>query len=225
MFKNQDSQSEGTGMQTKRIILYILLALGIVAIGAGAWFIVNPPGEVLKGTLPGLPVTKMLVPHEITVPQGSPVILMCSASRNASTKNYLYIYSGREVIAVFEGEARPDLGRQGFRFWKKSLLRSEQFDSLVLLFEDKQAQLNDKYRFAGYPNVDNTTMTGDMNTYLSIDYQGITKNVEAVDYLSPYSSYFSGTYAGMPSPLAEICQTLNDIALTSQTVLREILTP
>jgi hypothetical protein len=209
----------------KKRLLYTLGVLGLILIGAGAWFVVNPPVEVLEGTLPGLPVTKMIVPGEITVPQGSPVIVMCTASRNASIKDYLYIYSGREVIAVFEGEARPDLGRQAFRFWKKSLLPAEQFDSLVQLFEDKQAELKDNYRFAGYPNWDNTTMTGDMDTYLSIDYQGITKNVEAVGYLSSYSNYFNGTYAGMPSPLAEICQTLNDIALNSQTVLRENLTP
>lgn len=210
---------------TRKRLLYILGVLGLILIGAGAWLVVNPPVEVLKVTLPGLPATKMIVPGEITVPQGSPVIVMCSASRNASMNNYLYIYAGREVIAVFEGEARPDLGRQGFRFWKKSLLPAEQFDNLVRLFEDKQAKLNDNYRFAGYPNVDNTTMTGDMNTYLSIDYKGITRNVEAVDYLSSYSSYFNGTYAGMPSPLAEICQKLNEIALTSQTVLRENITP
>jgi hypothetical protein len=210
---------------TKRSLLYILLALGILVIGAGVWFVINPPVEVLKVTLPGLPVTKMIVPSEITVPQGSPVIVMCTASRNASMNNYLYIYTDRRVIAVFEGLARPDHGRQGFRFWKKSLLSAQQFDSLVQLFKDKQAVLNDNYRFPGYQVVENETMKGDMDTYLSIDYKGITKSVEALDYLSSYSSYFSGTYAGMPSPLSEICKTLNDIALASETVVRENITP
>jgi hypothetical protein len=209
---------------TKRSILYILLALGILVMGAGVWFVINPPVEVLKVTLPGLPDTKMIVPKEISVPQGSPVIVMCTASRNASMNNYLYIYSDRRVIAVFEGGTRPDHGRQGFRFWKKNLLSAEQFDSLVQLFKDKQAELNENYRFPGYPNVDNTTMTGDMDTYLSIDYKGMNKSVEALDYLSSYSSYFTGTYAGMPSPLAEICKTLNDMALASETIVRENLT-
>jgi hypothetical protein len=210
---------------TKRSILYILLALGILVMGAGVWFVINPPVEVLKVTLPGLPDTKMIVPREITVPQGSPVIVMCTASRNASTYSYLYVYADRGVIAVLEGGTRLDLGRHGFRFWKKSLLSEERFDSLVQLFKDNQAQLNDNYRFPGYPNVDNTTMRGDMDTYLSFDYKGITKSVLALDYLSAYSSYSTGTYAGMPSPLAEICQTLNDIAVTSQTVVRQNLTP
>lgn len=209
----------------KRRILFNLGVLGLVLIGVGAWFAANPPVEVLGVTLPGISVTKMIVPSEITLPRGSPAIVMCTASRNASTYNYLYIYADRGVIAVLEGGTRPDLGRQGFRLWKKCLLSEERFDSLVQLFKEKQAQLNDNYRFSGYPNVGNTTMTGDMDTWLSIDYKGITKSVVALDYLSPYSSYFSGTYAGMPSPLAEICQSLNDIAVASETVVRQNLTP
>jgi hypothetical protein len=209
----------------KRRLLYNLGVLGLVLIGVGAWFAANPPVEVLKVTLPGRPVTKMIVPGEITVPTGSPVIVMCTASRNAAMNNYLYIYAGRGVIAVFEGGARPDLRRQEFRIWKKSQLSAERFDSLVQLFKDNQARLNDSYRFSGYPSVDNTTMTGDMDSYLSIDYKGLTKSVLALDYLSSYSSYFTGTYAGMPSPLAEICQTLRDIELNSETVVRQNLTP
>ena len=209
----------------KRRLLFNLGVLGLVLIGIGAWFAANPPVEVLKVTLPGIPVTKMIVPSEITLPRGSPAIVMCTASRNASTYNYLYVYADRGVIAVFEGGTRPDLGRQGFRFWKKSLLSAERLDSLVQLFKDNQAQLNDNYRFGGYPNVDNTTMTGDMDTWLSIDYKGLTKSVMALDYLSGYSSYFTGTYAGMPSPLAEICQTLRDIELNSEIVVRQNLTP
>jgi hypothetical protein len=209
----------------KNRLLYNLGALGLVLIGIGAWFAANPTVDVLKVTLPGAPVTKIIVPSEIAVPQGSPVIVMCTASRNASTYSYLYVYADRGVIAVFEGGTRPDLGRQGFRFWKKSLLSADRFDSLVQLFKDNQARLKDNYRFAGYPSVDNTAMGGDMDSYLSIDYKGTTKSVVALDYLSAYSSYFSGTYAGMPSPLAEICQVLNEIALDSPTIVRQNLTP
>jgi hypothetical protein len=40
-----------------------------------------------------------------------------------------------------------------------------------------------------------------------------------------YSSYSTDTFAGMPTPLAEICQILHDIAWTTEEVVRENISP
>lgn len=169
----------------------------------------------------GAPETVLKIPGGVQTPPGPPIVILNTFSHNASTCDYLYIYQDGSVIAVYEGLERDDLGRPGFRIWKAGMIDPQQIESLSALFAESVHTLQDSYRYSGYGSAETGFHTGDMDIYLKYDYQGIRKTVRAYDFLSMYSSYYAGTYAGLPSPMAEICEKLERISLETPQVLRQ----
>jgi hypothetical protein len=188
-------------MVSKRVVLYILLAVGVLLIGIGVWKLVGRP--------------------ETVTPAGSPIISMKTEDDNVSTQEYLYIYENREVMLIWDIEKRPGLGRNASRIWRQGSLTQDEFDNLIQLFKDNIGQLQENYQFPGYGSAETGMFTGNMNVTISINYQGMSKTVIAKDYLSMYSSYSSGTYAGMPAPLDRIAEKLNEISMSTVEISRE----
>jgi hypothetical protein len=199
--------------------LIIVAVAGVVLIGSGIGFILKP-GTVSSPALivAGKPVT---LPPGIEVPQGVLAFSLGTVNRNATTASYLYIYENGSVLRSEEASPRQDLGRPGFRIWKCLQLTQAEFAGLADFIQANAAGLEVAYQFPGYAGPGGTPLTGDMDTGLVIKYQSVNKTVSALNYLSPYSDYFAGTYAGMPSPLGEICQKLNEIAVRTQEFSRE----
>jgi hypothetical protein len=156
-------------------------------------------------------------------PTNAPIVVTGSTHQNSTAGEYLYLYDNRLSIFIQESGTRADLGRQGSKIWKSSVLSQDEFSALTILIASKAGDLKDEYQFPGYGGPDGVTYTGDMNTLITIDYQGINRTVRAANYLSAYSNYFKGTYAGMPSPLAELCQKLNEISMNTEEFYRQAM--
>ena len=199
--------------------LIVLAVAGVVLIGGGIWFILKPgtasaPALIISGK-------EVVLPPGIKAPQGVPAFSLGTVNRNASTGSHLYIYENGCVLGTQDASTRQDLIRPGFRIWRCLQLTQAEFAGLADFIQANAAGLETAYKFPGYTGPEGTSFTGDMDTALVIKYQGINKTLSALNYLSPYSDYFAGTYAGMPSPLGEICQKLNEIAVKTQEFNRE----
>ena len=193
-------------MKSRRLIYAVVLVLGLILIGAGVWLVLNQDSNRVS---------------EKIKPAGSPIITMKVTNRNASSHQYTYVYEDKTVLSLDIGDTRADLGRQGFRIWKYGQIQPEEFNGLIQLFRDNISELEENYQYSGYSVSDGQTMLGDMDTTLSINYDGMVKEIFAKDYLSLYSSYYPGTYAGMPSPLDEICKMLWHISTETAEFNRE----
>ena len=176
-------------------LLVSLLILGLMLVGGGIWWKM----EASSGNT-----------------QFFPVISMEVNNGNAGSHSNLYINQEGAVIDIEIGDAQPDLGRQAFKIWKKSQLLQTEFDSLISLFKDNIDNLKNNYQGSS-----DGIQYGDMDTVLSISYQGMTRQIVATGYLSMYSSQLQETYAGMPSPLDKICQRLNEISVKTIEFARE----
>jgi hypothetical protein len=190
-------------------VVAVALVLGLALLGGGIWAFLHP--EVKHSATVSIAGTQINLPAGTEVSKNAPVIVMGVTHQNSTTREYLYLYDNRLVIFLQEAGVRPDLGREGSRIWKTGVLSQNEFNDLMSLITSKTDELKEAYQFPGFSGPDGNNHTGDMNSLISINYQGIQKTVKAANFLSAYSDYTTGTYAGMPSPLAEICQKLNEI--------------
>lgn len=190
-------------MNPKRIIIIVLLVLGLLLAGGGLWL-----GTNLASAIPS--------------PDGNPVIVMKTTLLGAGTQSYLSIYPDGTVINIEEAGLRQYAAMSGptSRIWKTGKLEATELSSLMQFIGDNADKLEAVYQFPGIVTPTGI-ISGDMDTVLQIDYQGISKTVLALKYLAPYSSLYLGTYAGMPSPLAEVCEKLSNVAITTSEVTRE----
>jgi hypothetical protein len=193
-----------------------LIAAGLIIMG-----ILTGCAREIDTSVTSVPETVLKIPGGVQSPPGSPIIILNSFSRNASTCDYLYIYRDGSVIAVAEGQKRTDLGRPGFRIWKTGKIEASQIKLLSEIFKESIPSIQDNYHYSGYGNAETGLYTGDMDIYLKYDFQNIQKTVRAYNFLSKYSSYLAGTYAGLPSPLAEIYEKLNRVSLETLQVMRQ----
>lgn len=192
------------------------LVLGLILIGGGVWTLFghntsNTNSMIVSGI-------QVKFPPGSPLPQGSPFLTMNTFNNNASTSSCMFVYGNKIVVKV------EDITDQKLRLVKNYQMTQIEFDDLILLLNEKGGELNSVYQFEGYDGGNGTKIFGDMDVYLSITYQNISKSVIAQKYLSPYSDYHAGTFAGMPSPLADIYQKLYDISLKTQEIARSNIT-
>lgn len=193
-------------MTTKRGILYILLALGLVLIGSGVWLMLGPAQT------------------KVSIPEGNPVIYEKLDYVMRGEFSYLYIYGDGSIIYIEEkGLRMPSPGHPPTRTWKTGKLASEQLNSLLAYFENSGLDKLDQpyYQFEGKPiegsPAGGFTM-GDMGFTVSVNSDNISKTVAAFGYLTPDNG---NTYPDMPSPLNEMYEKLRNITLGTKEVARE----
>lgn len=201
-FRNKNRNGEKRGLMNRKRIYTVILVAGLFLLGMGTWLLIGSKSE-------------------LKIPESASAVYMKVTHRGASVHNYLYVYEDGSVIDIEEIDTRPDLGRQGTRVWRRGKIELEDFTDLIKLFKNNDGLLAENYQFPGYASTDNRTFTGDMDVFLSVNCQGVSRTVTATDYLSPYSDYYTGSYAGMPVPLDGICEKLNKIAIETKEVTRE----
>ena len=171
---------------TGKIKLYIgLLVLGVVLIGGGVWFLVNAPPA-------------------IDIPESDPVIAMNTLYTMRGERSQLAIYEDGTIICVEDKGLRfPLPGNPATRTWKTGQLQGGELNSLLEFFKDSRfAELDDSYGWSSIPQ-------SDLDCEISVNYQGLVKNVRATGYLSTDGGM---TYPDMPYPLNEIYRELKHIA-------------
>jgi hypothetical protein len=197
---------------TRRVVLYILLALGIILIGSGLALLLILPSGVTTG----------VTSSTITLPQTAPVIVMDDNRMMqfpTSIHHHLAIY---EDGTIFYYEELPPEGPdvKVIKVWRSGNLSKESLASLAQFLKDKSAELKDVYQFPVIPEKEKSLAKMDQEIIISINYQGVVKNVLAQGYYLAYSSYL-GPHLDIPSPLYEICERLNNIAQETKEVSRE----
>jgi hypothetical protein len=191
----------------KKALALIIALVAVALIGFGLWTAFTPEKTVsakviVNGTTVALPVGY----PETT---GAPILSMGAEHESSKTNEYLHVFANR--VALVSEEYKD----QGVRIWKSAYL------SEADLLTSKAGSLNNEYAYEGYGEPNTQLDYGDMDIVLTISYQGINKTVKAANYLSKYSNISAGTYAGMPVPLAEICQKVNTIMSGTTEVYRE----
>ncbi len=192
-------------MTTKRGILYILLALGVLLIGSGVWLFY------------GSTQTK------VSIPEGNPIIYEKLDYIMRGEFSYLYIYEDGSIIYIEEkGLRMPSPGHPPTRTWKSGKLTAEQLDSLLAYFQNSGLdKLEEHYKFPGEPIEGGPAggfRMGDMGFTISINSENLSKTVTAFGYLTPDHGE---TYPDMPSPLNEIYGRLRVIAMGTQEIASE----
>jgi len=178
---------------TGKMKLYLgLLALGLLLVGGGLWFLYNP-----------VPV--------IDIPEGTPVISEKLDYIMRGEFSYLYIYEDGSVIYIEEKGLRlPSPGHPPTRTWKTGKLQLEELNSLLEFVKNSGFEkLDEYYQFPGKPIEGGGFTMGDMGFTITIDYGNLNKTVTAFGYLTPDQGK---TYPDMPYPLNEIYKKLKDIA-------------
>ncbi len=176
---------------TGRMKLYIgLLALGVVLVGGGLWFLLNSPPR-------------------IDVPEGEPVVAMNITNFAGGTASQLAIYEDGTVIYRendgFRREA-VDLDYPATSTWRTGNLQEEEIDNLVDFFRNSHFdELDTYYQSPGAPDPDEWGAT---DFIVSFNYGDLNKTVRAFGYLTPIGSVAPPE---MPYPLDEIHKRLMDI--------------
>ena len=194
---------------SKKGILYILLVLGIILAGGGAWLLYNP---MTKDTL-GSPVT-------IDIPDGNPVIYE-QALYTMGGENYeFYIYDDGSLLYIQEkGLRMPQPGRPATRSWSTGKLTTEQLNNLIAYLEASGLdKLKDSYYFPGETTGGGGFRQSDLGFTIIVYSDNLSKKVTTFGYLSPDKRE---TYPDMPSPLDDIYGRLRTLAMTTQEVYRE----
>jgi hypothetical protein len=187
--------------------MIVLMVVGVALVGGGLWaFLGTGNNSSPEMTIAGTQVT---LPEGTDVPQDPPIVVMGTQLEGAGTNEYLYIYPNKLVVDVLESP-EAEQGRQWFRIWKSYVMTQGEYDELTSLISSKAGELEEEYQFID-PETQQVSTQGDRDTVLAINYQNINKNVKAANFLASYSSYYAGTYAGMPDTLAEICQKLDEV--------------
>ncbi len=197
----------------KKALALIIAVVAIALIGFGLWTAFTPEKIVSA---------KVIVNGaEVALPTGYPettgalIMSLGAEHESAKTAEYLYVYANRVVLVSDENKS------QGMRILKSAYLSEADFKGLTDLLSSQAGSLKSEYAFEGYGGPDTQLNYGDLDVLLTINYQGITKTVKAANFLSSYSSYSTGTYAGMPSPLAEVYQKLSTIMAGTTEIYRE----
>jgi hypothetical protein len=196
-------------MRRNRGILYTLLSLGVLLLGSGIW--------ILHGSSQA----------KVVIPEGNPVIYEKLDYVMRGQFNYLYFYNDGSIIYIEEkGLRMPFLGNTPTRTWKTGKLTIEQLESLLAYFENSGLdKLGEYYNFPGEP-IENgpsgSIRTGDMQFTITMNSDNLRKTVTAFGYLTPDHGE---TYPDMPSPLNEIYGRLRTLAMTTEQVHQENISP
>ena len=198
-------------------LLIGLLVLGIALIGGGILFILNPFQRN---------ISPASVQH-IEIPEGTPLVTEELNYLMRGENDSLSIYADGSVVYIEEkGLRMPTPGHPPTRTWKTGKLTPEVLNSLTdYLNNCGFEKLNELYQFPGKPIEGGTGVvitSGDGSFKFMMNSDRIQKIVTASGYLTPDHDE---TYPDMPSPLNEIYRRLRIIALSTQEVGREIITP
>jgi hypothetical protein len=199
---------------TKKGILYILLVLGLVLIGGGAWLLYDSTTEDNPG---GNPVT-------INIPLGNPVIYEQVRYFMRGENYELYIYDNGSILYIEEKGLRvPSPEHPATRTWSTGNFTVEQVNNLLAYFENSgMDKLEDNYQFPGEPIEGGGFTTSDMSFTIIVNSDNLSKKVITFGYLSPDKDE---TYPDMPPPLNMIYVRLRTIALGTEEVASENISP
>lgn len=180
-------------MDGKKRLFIGLLVAGLVLLGCGLWFLLNPEPR-------------------ISVPEGTPVIAMDITHTMGGTISQLLIYEDGTIIYREDTGLRP--GQIRTRAWSEGKLQEEELADLLGFINNSGFDiLNSHYEFPGIPvpteNSPDAVKSGDLQCIISVDIKDLQKAVSAASYLSPDDGM---TYPDMPYPLNEIYRRLKDIA-------------
>jgi hypothetical protein len=180
-------------MNGKTKLFIGLLVVGLVLLGSGLWFLLNPAPR-------------------ISVPESTPVIAMDITHTMGGTRSQLLIYEEGTIIYREDTGLRP--GQERTRTWSEGKLQKEELADLLGFINDSGFEaLNYHYEFPGIPapteNFPDAIKSGDLQCTISIDNTDLQKAVSAASYLSPDEGM---SYPDMPYPLDEIYRRLKDIA-------------
>lgn len=194
-------------MTNKMILLIGLLVLGIVFIGGGTLFLLHPIKHVSKT----LGTTQTLY-----VPHGTPVLAKELTYFMRGQKDSLSIYADGSLLYTEEKGFRfPTPGNPATRIWKTGKLPVAELTGLLDYLKNSGFnELNESY-FPGTPS-------GDGSFKFTINSDTIQKTVTAYYYLTPDHDQ---SYPDMPSPLNELYSRLRVIALSTQEIGRETISP
>jgi hypothetical protein len=198
---------------SKKTILYILLVVGIVLVGAGAWLLYDSTTE---NAPEGNPVT-------INIHQDDPVIYEKLGYIMRGEFNYLYIYGDGGILYIEEKGLRIPLPeRPATRTWSTGNFTAEQVNSLLAYFENSGLdRLEEYYNFPGEPE-GSSIRRGDLEFTITVVSGNFSKSVTASGYLTPDKGE---TYPDMPSPLNEIYGRLRTLAMATEEVYQENISP
>jgi hypothetical protein len=185
----------------KKRVLYILLFLGLIVIGGGAWMLATSPPEIY-------------------IPESEPVIYE-QVTYHMRGENYeLYIYDDGSTIYIREEGLRvPTAKHPAVRTWSTGKFTPQQLDSLVAYMENSGLdKLDEYYQFPGEPNESGGFRMSDMHYTITVNSENLSKTVTASGYLTPDKGE---TYPDMPSPLNEIYMRLHFISQATEEVYRE----
>jgi hypothetical protein len=196
---------------TNRMKLLIgLLAIGILLLGAGTWFLINPIRNT-EITETGQATVKL--------PETPPIISEKLEFMMRGESDNLYIYSDGSVIyAEDKGLRIPSTEYPPTRTWKLGKLNEEELVSLITIFRSSEfTALKSNFRYSGNPldplgetPSSGGFTTGDGSFTFSINYTGFQKQVIANGFLTPDHGE---TYPSMPYPLDEIYVKLRNVIL------------
>jgi hypothetical protein len=198
---------------SKKTILYILLALGIILIGGGAWLLYDSiNGDNTEGN-----------PVVINVPQGEPVIYERVFYIMRGENYELYIYGDGGILYIEEKGLRiPTPERPATRTWSTGNFTAEQVNNLLDYLKNSGLdKLEDDYNFPGKPSESGppgSITSSDMSFTIIVNSDNLSKKVTAFGYLSPDKGE---TYPDMPSPLNDIYGRLRTITMNTQEVASE----
>jgi len=197
-------------MAGRKSVLFILLAVGIIALGSGLWLLLGqtPTPQTIR----------------LSLPEGNPIIFEKLEFIMRGQFDYLYIYDDGSVLYIEEAGLRmPTPGHPATRTWKTGKLTPEDLNSLLAYLEtsglDKLTE--PYYQFAGKPiegGPAGSFTTGDMGFNLTVSFDNLSKQVTAYGYLTPDHDE---TYPDMPSPLNDIYVKLRAIASATTEVAKE----
>lgn len=194
----------------KKSILYVLLVLGLAALGVGGWLLYD---AMTEDAIEGNPVT-------IHIPDGEPVIYE-KVQYLMQGRNYeLYIYGDGSAVYIREEGLRFRIpGHSATRTWNTGNVTAAQVDSLLHYLKNSGLdEMDDYYQFPGEPLADGGMSMSDMSYTLIVNSDNLSKMVSASGYLTPDNE---ATYPDMPSPLNEIYERLRTLVTMTEEVHSE----
>jgi hypothetical protein len=140
-------------------------------------------------------------------------------------ENYeLYIYDNGSIHYIEEKGLRvPSPEHPATRTWSTGNFTVEQVNNLLAYFENSgMDKLEDNYQFPGEPIEGGGFTTSDMSFTIIVNSDNLSKKVITFGYLSPDKDE---TYPDMPPPLNMIYVRLRTIALGTEEVASENISP
>jgi hypothetical protein len=191
-------------MKTKTGILIILAVLGLALMGGGLWLWYDS--------------TQI----KVTLPEGAPVIYERLDYVMRGQSSMLLFYKDGGIFYIEEKGWRPP-GGQPIRIWKTAKFTQPQLESLLAYLQNSGLdKLDESYVFPGEPVEGGGLRQGDMGFAITVYSESFKKSVTAFGYITPDNGE---TYPDMPSPLNDIYGRLRLLAVPTQEVYRENLSP